>query len=144
MQRGRAEDDQGGPGPRGGVYEWYTRGLELLGSGNAAAAAQLLSHAAAAEPTSRSIREALARAQFDARMYDAAKDSFRVIVDARPDDDYARFGLGLAAARLGELETAVEQLSLAVAMRPDISHYDAALRSVRATLQARKGEGGRR
>ena len=43
------------------TYDLYQRGLELLGRGSAAAAAQLLERAAAAEPQSRSVLEALAR-----------------------------------------------------------------------------------
>jgi tetratricopeptide (TPR) repeat protein len=131
------------PAPEGEVYDWYTRGLELLESGNPAAASQLLSRAAAAEPASGSIREALARAQFDAEMYPEALDSFRTIVDGNPDDDYAQFGWGLAAARLGDLESAVEHLALAAAMRPDVRHYGTALRGARATLRARGSRGGR-
>ena len=123
--------------PGGGVYEWYRRGLDLLRSGNPAAAVQVLAHAAEAEPEARSIREALARAQFDARMYVEARDSFRRITEANPADDYAQFGCGLAAARVGDLRTAVEHLALAVAMRPDIHHYASALRDARARLRRR-------
>ena len=119
-------------GPGGGVYEWYRRGLDLLNQGNAAAAAQLLDRAADAEPDSRSVREALARAQFDAGRYAEARDSFAAIVDANPTDDYAHFGLGLAATRTGDLGTAVEHLALAVAMRPDLPHYRRALHGARA------------
>src|SRR6202050_661964 len=46
------------------TYALYRRGLDLLGRGSAAAAAQLLERAAAAEPESRRILEALGRAQF--------------------------------------------------------------------------------
>ena len=119
-------------GPGGGVYEWYRRGLDLLSQGNAAAAAQLLDRVAEAEPDSRSVREALARAQFDAGRYADARDSFAVIVDANPTDDYAHFGLGLAATRTGDISTAVEHLALAVAMRPDLAHYRRALHGARA------------
>ena len=118
--------------PHGEVYDWYVRGLELLTGGNPAAAAQLLDRAADAEPESRSVREALARAQFDAGRYFEARDNFAVIVAANPTDDYAQFGLGLAAARSGDLSTAVEHLALAVAMRPELSHYRTALYGVRA------------
>ena len=52
-----------------------------------------------------------------------ARDSFAKIVAANPTDDYAQFGLGLAAARVGDLGTAVGHLALAVAMRPDLPHY---------------------
>ncbi len=111
--------------------------MELLGRGSAAAAAQVLQRASAAEPGSRSVREALARAQFDAGRYAEAADNFRVIVEASPSDDYAHFGLGLSLARTGDPAAAAEYLALAAAMRPDAAHYTAALRSVRATLRAR-------
>ncbi|MBX6769257.1 MAG: tetratricopeptide repeat protein [Actinomadura rubrobrunea] len=111
--------------------------MSLLRSGSAAAAVQLLARAADAEPTSRSIREALARAQFGARRYGDAADSFRWIVEADPAEDYALFGLGLSLSRLGDFEGAVEYLALAAAMRPDNRDYANALRHARATLAAR-------
>lgn len=132
------------PGPGGewrsgqeDIYTLYRRGLDLLGRGSAAAAAQLLERAAAAEPESRSVLEALGRAQFDTRRYAEAAGSFRRIVEASPSDDYAQFGLGLALARAGDHGAAAEHLALAAAMRPDLRHYTEALRSVRATLRAR-------
>jgi tetratricopeptide (TPR) repeat protein len=124
--------------PGGDVYDWYRRGMDLLSQGEAAAAAQLLGHAARAEPGSRSIREALSRAHVDSGRYADALDSFRTLVEAKPDDDYAHFGLGLAAQRLGDLATAAEHLALAAAMRPDNRHYSDALRGVRATRRARR------
>jgi Flp pilus assembly protein TadD len=120
------------------VHAWYTTGMELLGKGSPAAAAQVLQRAAAAEPNSRSVREALARAQFDTGRYAEAADNFRVIVEANPTDDYAHFGLGLALTRAGDHEAAAEYLALAAAMHPDRKPYTDALRQVRATLQARK------
>jgi tetratricopeptide (TPR) repeat protein len=119
------------------VHAWYQRGMELLGRGSPAAAAQVLQRAAAAEPASRSVREALARAQFDAGRYAEAAANFRMIVEASPSDDYANFGLGLALARTGDHAAAAEYLALAAAMRPDAAHYTEALRSVRSTLRAR-------
>ena len=118
--------------PDGGVYEWYRRGLDLLGAGNAAAAATLLARAAEAEPDSRSILEALARAQHDAGRYTDAITSFTRLIAVNPTDDYAHFGLGLAANKARELALAAEHLALAVAMRPDLGHYARALREVRA------------
>jgi Flp pilus assembly protein TadD len=118
--------------PDGGVYEWYQRGLQLLGDRNPEAAATLLERAVAAEPGSRSLLEALARAQYDAGHHRAAMDSFRRLTASDPTDDYAHFGLGLAASRAGDLELAAEHLALAVAMRPDLPHYARALRGVRA------------
>ncbi len=122
--------------PRGEVYDWYVRGADLLESGNPAAAVQLLTHAASAEPESRSVREALARAQFDAGQYLQARESFAWIVSVNPADDYAQFGLGLAETKVGDLQAAVEHLALAAAMRPDLSHYAMALRGARAALTA--------
>jgi predicted Zn-dependent protease len=136
----RAGDGNAGRGPvapSGGVYEWYRRGMRLLGQGNAAAAAELLEHAATAEPASRSVREALARAQFEARRYPAAAESFRFIVEANPAEDYAYFGLGLALWRMGDLEGAAEQLKIAATMSPDNRDYAEALREVRAGIDRR-------
>jgi Flp pilus assembly protein TadD len=122
--------------PQGDSYSWYRRGLDLLGRGSPAAAAQLLERAAEAEPGARSVLEALARAQFDAGRYAQAAASFRQIVEASPSDDYAHFGLGLALARTGNPAAAAEHLALAAAMRPELRHYTDALRGVRATLRA--------
>jgi Flp pilus assembly protein TadD len=119
------------------TYDLYRRGMDLLGRGSAAAAAQVLERAAEAEPRSRSVLEALARAQFDTGRYTAAAGNFRRIVEASPSDDYAQFGLGLALARAGNPAAAAEHLALAAAMRPDLRHYADALRGVRATLRAR-------
>lgn len=124
--------------PGGTVYDWYHRGLELLSGGDPEAAAHLLAHASKAEPGSRSVREALARALFDSRRYAEAAEQFRRIVADSPVEDYARFGLGLSLSRLGEPEAAVEHLALAVAMRPDEHNYANALRGARATLRARR------
>ena len=122
--------------PEGGVYDWYQRGLQLLDDGNPEAAATLLARAAAAEPQSRSILEALARAQYDAGRYEDAVVSFTTLTVVNPTDDYAQFGLGLAASRAGNLALAAEHLALAVAMRPDLGHYARALRGVRARQAA--------
>jgi len=140
---GQAPEGRGGPGERFSPEEdsphaWYQRGLDLLGRGSPAAAAQVLERACAAEPGSRSAREALARAQFDTGRYAAAAENFQLIVDASPSDDYAHFGLGLALARTGNHAAAAEHLALAAAMRPDARHYTDALRQVRATLRARE------
>ncbi|MEU7887623.1 tetratricopeptide repeat protein [Microbispora bryophytorum] len=130
-------NDPGGT-PSGGVYEWFKRGTKLLEEGSPAAAAAILEHAVQAEPDSPSIREALARAQFNSKRYDEAAGSFRWMVDANPAEDYAYFGLGLSLWRSGDIEGAQEPLAVAVAMRPDLRHYVSALKQVRATLRARQ------
>jgi tetratricopeptide (TPR) repeat protein len=127
--------EQLSPAPAGGVYDWYRRGTELLDRGDAAAAAVLLTRAVEAEPQSRSLREALARAQYACRDYEAARGNFAAIVAVEPSDDYAHFGLGLAMRRIGDLDEAVEHLALAAAMRPDNKHYGTALNAVRVARQ---------
>jgi len=121
--------------PQGTVYDWYTRGVQLLQDRNPAAAAALLQHAVRAEPHSRSVREALARAQFDSGQYADARESFAAIVADNPTDDYAHFGLGLACNKLGDFDDAAEHLALAVAMCPDNKHYSTALRHARAARE---------
>ena len=118
--------------PDGDVYEWYRRGVALLNDRHPDAAATLLARAAGAEPGSRSIREALARAQYDSGRYGDAINTFRRLIAEDPADDYARYGLGLAAGRAGDLALAAEHLALATAMRPELAHYARALRDVRA------------
>jgi tetratricopeptide (TPR) repeat protein len=118
--------------PAGDVYDWYMRGRDLLSHGDAAAAVQILTRTVEAEPTARSAREMLARAQFDARQYAQARESFAALVESDPADHYAHFGLGLAARKLGDLAAAVEHLALAAAMRPDLSRYGRELRAARA------------
>ena len=125
-------DQQRSSTPGGEPYDWYLRGLELLAGGHPAAAAALLEHAAEAEPGSRAVREALARAQFGSGHFHSARDSFASIVEENPTDDYAQFGLGLAQSRLGDYDGAVEHLALAVAMRPDNRDYGHALERARA------------
>jgi tetratricopeptide (TPR) repeat protein len=124
--------------PAGEVYDWYQRGLSLLASGNPAAAATVLEYAVASEPGSASLREALARALFDAGRYEAAAGEFGALVEQVPQDDYARFGLGLTRFRLGEVEAAAQHLAMAVTMRPGRREYEQALREARATLRARE------
>ena len=126
---------EAGP-PEGGVYEWYQRGVQLLVDGHPAAAATLLARASDVEPGSRSILEALGRAQYDAGRYAESMTAFTALIVLSPTDDYAHFGLGLAASRAGELGLAAEHLALAVAMRPDLAHYGRALRGVRARQAA--------
>ncbi len=127
--------------PAGEAYDWYRRGTELLAQGNAAAAAELLAWAARAEPEAASIREAWARSLFDAGRFAEAEREFRILVDLVPDDDYARFGLGLALWRLRQFPEAAEHLAMATVMRPDRAEYGRALTQVRATLAARAEAG---
>lgn len=121
--------------PSGEVYDWYQRGVQLLDEGDPATASQVLRRAAARVPHSRSVLEALARAQFDSEQYDEAVLSFQRLVEEDPEDDYAQFGWGLSAAKLGQFDLAVEHLAAAAAMRPDVNYYTLALRGARATAR---------
>lgn len=125
--------------PEGGVYDWYQRGKDLLERGDAAASVLLLERAHAAEPNADHLREALARALFDAGHYQRASLHFRHLATVDPVDHYAHYGLGLALWRLGEMERARESLTVAAALA-NREEYHAALRQVRATLSARQSE----
>lgn len=127
--------------PAGDLYDWYRRGLDLISTGNHAAAAQILTHAVQVDPDSPMLRELLARALFDAGDYDSAALHFALLVHRTPDDDYARFGWGMALWRQQEFTVAADQLAAAVAMRPDQRAYQQALTQVRATLRARADAG---
>ncbi|MDQ1620638.1 MAG: hypothetical protein QOE19_3207 [Actinomycetota bacterium] len=124
--------------PGGEVYDWYVRAIELLETGNPEAAALLLTHAHAREPSSSSVLEALGRASFDAGRYDAAAGHFGTLTEVSPDNDYAHFGLGLSRMRLGDHAGAIEHLAMAAAMRPQRKEYDQALREARATIRFRE------
>lgn len=131
-----ARDDGSRP-PAGEVYDWYRRGMDLLGSGDAGAAAQVLEHAQAVAPESASLLEAYARALFDAGRHAAAVEAFERLVDQEPGSDYAQFGLGLALTRVDRFTEAVDHLALASVMRPR-REYTQALAQARATLRYRE------
>jgi len=78
-------------GPHGDVYTWYQRGLELLAGGARRRPPSCWNGPAEAEPGSRSVLEALGRAQFDTAGR-RRRGTFRRIVEASPSDDYAHFG----------------------------------------------------
>ncbi len=120
----------------GEAYARFQEGSRLLDSGNTHAAVVALERARDLEPEKGSIREALARAYFRSGRIAAARAEFEKVVELDPFNDYAHFGLGLAANRAGELRLAAEHLALAVAMRPDLPHYTRALRGVRARQAA--------
>jgi Flp pilus assembly protein TadD len=126
--------------PAGEPYDWYQRGLELLAAGSAGAASLLLERAHRSEPEARSIREALARALFDAGRFELAAVHFEYIAKVDPVDDYAHYGLGMAMWRQGEIEQAREAFAIAAALRQD-DRYLQALRQVTATLAIREETG---
>jgi tetratricopeptide (TPR) repeat protein len=116
--------------------------MQLLDDGNPAAAAQLLVRVAQKTPESVPVLEALARAHFDGGQYEDALGSFAQLAGVSPDDDYAQFGWGLTAAKLGQFDVAVEHLQLATSMRPEIRYYANALRAARSSLREQSGKRG--
>jgi Flp pilus assembly protein TadD len=134
------DDERSPKSPEGDVYDWYLRGCQLLDEGHAGAAVQLLERVSVAEPQARHVRETLGRARLSARQYAEAEKDFAFLVDSSPNDDYAHLGLGLAMARQGRFDDALEHLALAVALRPDREEYVAELRQVKATLAARASD----
>jgi tetratricopeptide (TPR) repeat protein len=132
--------DESSGAPEGSVYEWFQRAQELLASGNADAALQLL-YRVQAEDSSTSVLESLGRALFDARRYVEAESVFRELCERVPSDDFAHYGLGVSLWRLQEFTLARDELAMAFVMRPDRSEYGKALGQVRATLRAR-ADGG--
>ncbi len=127
--------------PAGDPYDWYTRARDLHDGGHPAAAAELFEHLLAVEPPSASVLEAAARAHFDSGRYGESAARFAAVVELRPDDDYAHYGLGMSLWRLKDFVRAGEHLAMAAAMRPDREYYTRALSQVRATQRARREAG---
>ena len=67
-------------------YDLYTRGIELLESGDYAAAAVPLRKVAEREPEKSSVREALGRALFRTRRFGEAAREFEAVVRAVSDE----------------------------------------------------------
>jgi Flp pilus assembly protein TadD len=108
------------------VYELYTRGTALLEAGDFNSATVPLSKARDLEPSKTSIREALGRAYFRSRQFEAARAEFAAVVEQAPTNDYALFCLGRSLMLLGRHREARKPLALAVSLRPerrDYRHY---------------------
>jgi tetratricopeptide (TPR) repeat protein len=105
------------------VYELFCRGNELLAHGDYQAAIIPLSRARDLEPDKASIREALGRALFHARRYQAAAAEFEAIAAHAPTNDYALFCLGRSMQLLGRHREACHPLALACSLRPERSDY---------------------
>lgn len=115
------------------AYEAFQQGMRLLSDGHPHAAALSLERARSLEPEKGSVREALARAYYNSRRFEAAREEFEETVAINPTNDYAHFGLGLCWLRLGDRVAARGHLKLAVAMNPEVDHYRRALASVAPT-----------
>jgi tetratricopeptide (TPR) repeat protein len=105
------------------VYDLFKRGTALLEAGEFHQATVPLSKAAAREPEKTSIREALGRAYFRSRQFEAARVEFEAVVDRAPTNDYALFCLGRALLELGRPAEARKPLALAAQLRPERRDY---------------------
>ena len=105
------------------VYDLYRRGTGLLEAGDHHAAIVPLSRARDAEPEKTSIREALGRAFFHARRYEAAAAEFEAVVDRAPTNDFALFCLGRCLQQLGRHAEARRPLAQAAGLRPERGDY---------------------
>jgi tetratricopeptide (TPR) repeat protein len=105
------------------VYDLFKRGTALLEAGEFHQATVPLSKAAGLEPEKTSIREALGRAYFRSRQFEAARVEFEAVVDRAPTNDYALFCLGRALLELGRAKEARKPLTLAAQLRPERRDY---------------------
>ena len=105
------------------VYDLFTRGTELLESGDFDAAAVPLERASRLEPDKGSIREALGRAYFRSGRFAPAAAEFEAVVESHPVDDYAHFCLGRALSKTGQKRRARHHLALACNLRPERRDY---------------------
>ncbi len=109
------------------AYDLFRRGAGLLRDGHPHQAAIVLSRAKLLEPEKGSIREALGRALYMSGRVARARREFAKAVQIDPANDYAHFALALACERTGERHRALAHAKLAVAMRPGVEDYEAAL-----------------
>lgn len=109
--------------PEESSYDLYTRGIELLESGDFAAATVPLSKVAAREPEKSAVREALGRALFRSRRFGEAATEFEAVVERYPTNDFAQFCLGRALDLSGSRERARRHLAIAANLRPDRGDY---------------------
>ena len=105
------------------AYTLFTRGSELLESGDPAQAALLLEKAMEIEPDKASVREALGRAYFNHGQVHLAATHFRKTVSLQPSEDYAHYGLALCYLRQDRPQRALRHAKLAMAMRPGCDRY---------------------
>lgn len=114
------------------AYELFTRGSRMLAQRHPGAAVVLLERCLALEPGKASILEALGRAYYDLGDHVRAAERFSAIVERDPLAHYAHFGLGLSRNRLGDAESGLWHLRMAVFLKPENPDYQRALRRVEA------------
>ena len=118
------------------TYDQFQLGRDHLRSGRPAQATVSLEKAKRAEPTSRSIREALGIAYFRLGRWQEAEAEFRVLVELDPSDEFAHYALGRALVNQGRRKEALPHVKLGRALRPRVpSRRRLARIAVRAVVQ---------
>lgn len=100
------------------TYDLFQLGRSHLRGGRPAQATVSLEKAKRAEPTSRSIREALGIAYFRIGRWEEAEAEFRVLVELDPSDEFAHYALGRALVNQGRRKEATPHIKLGRALRP--------------------------
>ncbi len=107
------------------TYDLFQLGRSHLRSGRPAQATVSLEKAKRAEPTSRSIREALGIAYFRIGRWQEAEAEFRMLVELDPSDEFAHHALGRALVNQGRRKEALPHIKLGRALRPRAPNDDA-------------------
>ena len=105
------------------AYELFSEGKALVNRNDHLNAIMFFEKAREVEPEKGSIREALARSYYNCGLYSSARKHFRKAIEIDAANDYAYFGLGLCLAREGKFKTALGQLKIAAAMKPQNETY---------------------
>ena len=100
------------------TYDLFQLGRSHLRSGRPAQATVSLEKAKRAEPTSRSIREALGIAYFRLGRWEEAEAEFRALIELDPSDEFAHHALGRALVNQGRRKEATPHIKLGRALRP--------------------------
>jgi Flp pilus assembly protein TadD len=100
------------------TYDLFQLGRSHLRSGRPAQATVSLEKAKKAEPTSKSIREALGIAYFRIGRWEEAEEEFRALVELAPSDEFAHYALGRALVNQGRRKEAMPHIKLGRALRP--------------------------
>ena len=107
------------------TYDLFQLGRSHLRSGRPAQATVSLEKAKKAEPTSKSIREALGIAYFRIGRWKEAEAEFRALVELAPSDEFAHYALGRALVNQGRRKEAMPHIKLGRALRPRTPSDDA-------------------
>jgi len=95
------------------AYEWYSRGMALLESGDTHQSALALERAKREEPDAASIREGLGRAYLAMRRFSDAAEEFRRVTEIAPTNHYAHYCLSRALRGIGDTRGARRHVKLA-------------------------------